>query len=125
MAAGVSLRIGRSESDIARATSALANAAAALATASRKLKYVTNWCFAPKGTETLAFMVRGWMEADPRRGVIADEVENMYNLTSRKCGFGFLRKRFPELLPVYRYSQFRALTNSHLNKRDREIFPKN
>ena len=36
--------------------------------ARRPFKYVTNWCFSPKGTETLVHLVRGWGESMPTEG---------------------------------------------------------
>ena len=82
---------------------ALDAATAALALARRPLKFVTNWCFAPKGTEVLAHLVRSWTERHPRRGVIADDLSQMYQDVSRKSGFSFLRKRFPSMLGVFRF----------------------
>ena len=82
---------------------ALCAPARTLALARRPLKFVTNWCFAPKGTEVLAHLVRSWTERHPRRGVIADDLSQMYQDVSRKSGFSFLRKRFPSMLGVFRF----------------------
>lgn len=79
---------------------ALAAATVALALARRPFKYVTNWCFSPKGTENLAHLVRGWRESTPKKGILADDNKAMYQNVSRKASFDFLRKRFPALLAV-------------------------
>ena len=81
-------------------------AKAAATTAHRPFKFVTNWCFASRGTETLIHLVRSWMETDPQGGCISDDLANMYNTTSRRCAFAFLRRRFPSLLPIFRFFYF-------------------
>ena len=86
-----------------RTAAALLAARDALATAMRPFKFVTNWCFAPKGTEKLAFLVRGWCESAPRDGVISDDITAMYQRSSRWNGFSFLRRRFAQLLGIFRF----------------------
>ena len=91
---------GGSPTAIARTAAALAAAVAALAAASRALKFVTNWCYASKGTEKLTNLVRGWCEHTPHYGLVSDDVKNMYNTTRRRPGFQFIRNRFPHLHAV-------------------------
>ena len=113
------LTAARLEADAAAATSptsrhataaaaAVAAAEAALDTARRPFKFVSNWCFSSKGTEKLAFAVRGWLEGSPTKGVITDDVTAMYQFTSRWRGFEFLRRRFPHLLALFRFFYFAA-----------------
>ena len=66
-------------------TAALALAALALALARRPFKFVTNWCFSPKGTENLTHLVRGWRESTPHKGILADDIKAMYQNVSRKA----------------------------------------
>ena len=82
---------------------ALAAANASLRIAKRPFKFVTNWCYSAKGTETLTHMVRSWGERSPHRGTISDDIKQMYQWVSRKSGFAFIRKRFPRLIPIYRF----------------------
>ena len=48
-----------------RAEAALSSALADLEAASRPPKFVTNWAYAPFGTEVLSRLVSGWTDADP------------------------------------------------------------
>ena len=93
----------RPAASLATATAAATAAADALTAARRPFKYVTNWCFSPKGTENLVHLVRGWGESKPAAGILGDDVAAMYQHVSRPASFDFLRKRFPELLAVYRF----------------------
>jgi hypothetical protein len=94
---------GRPAAALAALAAAAATAAAALALARRPFKYVTNWCFSSKGTETLVHLVRGWGESMPTKAILGDDIKAMYQHVSRKASFDFIRKRFPELLAVYRF----------------------
>ena len=88
------------------ATRALALARTALTSASRPFKYVTNWCYAKRGTATLAAMVRGWTEARPEAAVLDDDVAAMYQWVCRATAFAAIRRHFPELLTVFRFFYF-------------------
>ena len=103
---------GRSAAALAALPAAAATAAAALALARRPFKYVTNWCFSSKGTETLVHLVRGWGESMPTKAILGDDIKAMYQHVSRKASFDFIRKRFPELLAVYRF--FYRVPRRHL-----------
>ena len=96
-------RDGGRPAALAALAAAAAAAAAALALARRPFKYVTNWCFSSKGTETLVHLVRGWGEAMPTKAILGDDIQAMYQYVSRKASFDFLRKRFADLLAVYRF----------------------
>ena len=71
--------------------------------AERPLKFVTNFCYSPNGSEKFAHVTRGWLELNPRRGIISDDKVAMYQNVSRPAMFAFIRAQFPELLPVYRF----------------------
>ena len=100
----------RSAASLAAATAAATAAADALAAARQPFKYVTNWCFSPKGTENLVHLVRGWGESNPTAGTLGDDVAAMYQHVSRPASFDFLRKRFPDLLAVYRFFYYHGPT---------------
>ena len=88
---------------VGAASAARDAAAAALEVAKRPFKYVTNWCYARRGTVTLATMVRGSLEAEPRKGAIADDIEAMYQYCCRVNGFRVIRLRRPRLLASFRF----------------------
>ena len=71
----------------------MANAEADLAKATVPDKFVTNYCYAPKGTEKLGFLVRAWGEHDPHGGTISDDVKSMYQNVSRCAGFDYSIRR--------------------------------
>jgi hypothetical protein len=76
----------------AAALAAAADAAQrALDAAKRPLRFMTNWCFSSRGTETVSTLVRGWGERHPDRGIISDDATAMYQFVSRAAGFDFLR----------------------------------
>ena len=60
------------------------------------------WLWRGAHTQVLSRLVSGWTDADPSSVTISDDLTNMYNTTSRKAGFAFLRKRFPALIPLFR-----------------------
>ena len=85
-----------------RATEAAhAAAEATLAAAKRPLKFVSNWCFSSKGTEKLAFLTRGWVEREPRKGLLSDDISAMYQWVSRWPGFTFLHPGSPASYPSF------------------------
>ena len=96
-------KLSASPARVRAAASALSTANAALATASRRLKFVTNWCYAKSGTERLAYQIRGWIESRPKGGLVSDDVAKMYQDVDRWHMFDFFRKRFPELIPAFRF----------------------
>ena len=91
---------------VAGRAAALAAATDALAAASRPFKYVTNWCYARRGTQTLAALVRGWTETRPRAGVVCDDISAMYQNVCRVDGFATARRRTPDLLGIFRFFFF-------------------
>ena len=95
--------LSASPARVRNATSTLAAAQAALTTASRRLKFVTNWCYAKSGTEKLAYQIRGWIESRPNGGLVSDDVAKMYQDVDRVHMFNFFRKRFPSLIPAFRF----------------------
>jgi hypothetical protein len=64
--------------------------------------FVANYCFAADGTAKVFRTVEWWHHLWPSNHTISDDIRNMYNEVSRPAAFTFLRKRFPELLPVAR-----------------------
>ena len=95
-----------SSSGVQRRNKTAAAAASALADLDKEklpLKFVTNFCYAPQGTEKLGFMVRGWCESTPTGACISDDVSNMYNTVCRWRSVESIKHHFPELLLAYRF----------------------
>jgi hypothetical protein len=74
-----------------------------LDSASRPLKFVTNWCFASKGCEKLASLVRAWTVLDPTSATASNDIASMYQNVSRAEGFEWLHSEFPSHKPLFRF----------------------
>ena len=67
------------------------------------INFPVNHCFAPAGTDVLSHQLDVLCEALPEHDLIADDLDNMYNKNTKKAIFASLRRRDPELIPVYGY----------------------
>ena len=73
-----------------------------LADARKMPNFPVNFAYSSSGCELLCHTVDSWIENDSDDHCLSDDKENMYNTTCSESSFNFLRKRDPELIPLYR-----------------------